>query len=41
MSNNNSKSKALGAFLKSRRHRLQPEQAGIRHLQGQRRTPGL
>ncbi|WP_068503908.1 helix-turn-helix transcriptional regulator [Paenibacillus kribbensis] len=38
---NNSKSKALGAFLKSRRYRLQPGQAGIRHLQGQRRTPGL
>nr|WP_223264319.1 helix-turn-helix domain-containing protein [Paenibacillus sp. IHB B 3084] len=31
----------MGAFLKSRRNRLQPEQAGIRRSQGQRRTPGL
>lgn len=30
MSNDNSKSKTLGAFLKSRRNRLQPEQAGLR-----------
>ncbi|MGG4212955.1 helix-turn-helix transcriptional regulator [Paenibacillus sp. FSL L8-0638] len=41
MSNDNSKSKTLGAFLKSRRNRLQPEQAGLRLSQGQRRTPGL
>ncbi|MBE0343304.1 XRE family transcriptional regulator, partial [Paenibacillus sp. 28ISP30-2] len=41
MSSENSKSKTMGAFLKSRRNRLQPEQAGIRRSQGQRRTPGL
>ena len=31
----------LGDFLKSRRNRLQPEQAGFNHSYGQRRTPGL
>jgi transcriptional regulator with XRE-family HTH domain len=37
----NSKSKTLGEFLKSRRNRLTPEQAGFNHSYGQRRTPGL
>lgn len=31
----------LGQFIKSRRERLQPEQAGIQPLPGRRRTPGL
>ncbi|MGQ3479099.1 MmyB family transcriptional regulator [Paenibacillus sp. TY11] len=35
MSNDYSKSKTLGAFLKSRRNRLQPEQAGLRLSQVQ------
>ncbi|WP_379138705.1 helix-turn-helix domain-containing protein [Paenibacillus sp. sgz500958] len=34
-------SSALGEFIKSRRHRLQPEHAGIKPLPGRRRTPGL
>ncbi|MCZ8520891.1 MULTISPECIES: helix-turn-helix transcriptional regulator [Paenibacillus] len=33
--------KTLGEFLKSRRERLQPEQAGITGSYGRRRTPGL
>ncbi|MBW7454859.1 helix-turn-helix transcriptional regulator [Paenibacillus sepulcri] len=33
--------KTLGEFLKSRRERLQPEQAGINFSYGRRRTPGL
>lgn len=37
----NTKLRTLGAFLKSRRHQLQPEQAGFSHSYGQRRTPGL
>lgn len=41
MLNENSKSKAMGTFLKSRRNRLQPEQAGISSSYGHRRTPGL
>ncbi|OAX47866.1 helix-turn-helix transcriptional regulator [Paenibacillus sp. AD87] len=36
-----SRSKTLGEFLKSRRSRIQPEQAGITGSYGQRRTPGL
>ena len=39
MSSNSAK--ALGQFLKSRRERLQPEQAGITDVSGRRRTPGL
>ncbi|MFC4598073.1 helix-turn-helix transcriptional regulator [Cohnella hongkongensis] len=34
-------SSALGEFIKSRRERLQPSEAGIRPLPGRRRTPGL
>ncbi len=41
MLNENSKSKTLGEFLKSRRNRLQPEQAGFNDSYSQRRTPGL
>ncbi|SEC60166.1 helix-turn-helix transcriptional regulator [Paenibacillus sp. GP183] len=37
----NSKAKTMGAFLKSRRERLQPEEVGFSHSYGQRRTPGL
>jgi len=37
----NTKLRTLGTFLKSRRHQLQPEQAGFTHSYGQRRTPGL
>ncbi|UUZ80481.1 helix-turn-helix transcriptional regulator [Paenibacillus sp. P26] len=36
-----SRLKVLGDFLKSRRERLQPEQAGIPNWFGRRRTPGL
>jgi transcriptional regulator with XRE-family HTH domain len=36
-----SSSTALGEFIKSRRERLQPENAGIQPLAGRRRTPGL
>ncbi|AEI40923.1 helix-turn-helix transcriptional regulator [Paenibacillus mucilaginosus] len=36
-----SRAKLLGDFLKSRRERLQPEQAGITGSFGRRRTPGL
>ncbi|MBB6734133.1 helix-turn-helix domain-containing protein [Cohnella sp. CBP 2801] len=38
---NSSRAKTLGDYLKSRRARLQPEQAGLRRSPGQRRTPGL
>ncbi|MFE8697113.1 helix-turn-helix domain-containing protein [Cytobacillus sp. FJAT-53684] len=34
-------SKMFGQFLKSRRERLQPEEAGIQMTSGRRRTPGL
>ncbi|WP_020617426.1 helix-turn-helix transcriptional regulator [Paenibacillus daejeonensis] len=34
-------SSALGEFITSRRHRLQPEVAGIQPFPGRRRTPGL
>ncbi|MCT1402953.1 helix-turn-helix transcriptional regulator [Paenibacillus sp. p3-SID867] len=34
-------SSALGEFIKSRRYRLQPEDAGIKPFPGRRRTPGL
>lgn len=34
-------SSALGEFIKSRRHRLQPEHAGINPLPGRRRTPRI
>ncbi|WP_046227344.1 helix-turn-helix transcriptional regulator [Paenibacillus dauci] len=34
-------SSPLGHFIKSRRERLQPDQAGIQPLPGRRRTPGL
>ncbi|MEF2966590.1 helix-turn-helix transcriptional regulator [Paenibacillus sp. M1] len=37
----NQSSSALGDFLKSRRERLQPAEAGITPLPGRRRTPGL
>lgn len=35
------KAKALGAFLRSRRERLSPEEAGVRFSNGSRKTPGL
>lgn len=41
MSMESSRLKVLGDFLKSRRERLQPEQAGIPNSFGRRRTPGL
>jgi transcriptional regulator with XRE-family HTH domain len=41
MLNESSKAKTMGAFLKSRRNRLKPEQAGFSRSYGQRRTPGL
>ncbi len=31
----------LGEFIKSRRERLRPREAGIEPLPGRRRTPGL
>ena len=34
-------SSALGEFIKSRRERLQPSEAGVSPLPGRRRTPGL
>ncbi|MGN0022140.1 MAG: helix-turn-helix transcriptional regulator [Sphingobacterium hotanense] len=34
-------SKMFGQFLKSRRERIQPEEAGIKMASGRRRTPGL
>jgi len=37
----NRSSSALGDFIKSRRERLQPSEAGIQPLPGRRRTPGL
>nr|WP_217595799.1 helix-turn-helix transcriptional regulator [Cohnella sp. GbtcB17] len=37
----NRSSSALGEFIKSRRERLQPSEAGILPLPGRRRTPGL
>ncbi|WP_236575434.1 helix-turn-helix domain-containing protein [Paenibacillus sp. USDA918EY] len=37
----NHSSSALGEFIKSRRERLQPSEAGIQPLPGRRRTPGL
>lgn len=37
----NSKAKAMGSFLKSRRERLSPEDAGLVFVSGQRKTPGL
>lgn len=36
-----SKAKAMGVFLKSRRERLTPENAGLEFPNGQRKTPGL
>jgi transcriptional regulator with XRE-family HTH domain len=41
MGMNNIRAKTLGNYLKSRRARLQPEQAGLTRSHGQRRTPGL
>ncbi|OXM83088.1 transcriptional regulator [Paenibacillus rigui] len=38
---NSVRAKTLGDYLKSRRARLQPEQAGLPRSYGQRRTPGL
>lgn len=38
---NSTRAKTMGDFLKSRRARLQPEQAGLARSPGQRRTPGL
>ncbi|TSB47934.1 helix-turn-helix transcriptional regulator [Alkalicoccobacillus porphyridii] len=38
---NRETSSALGEFIKSRRYRLQPEDAGINTNPGRRRTPGL
>ncbi|OZB94230.1 helix-turn-helix transcriptional regulator [Paenibacillus sp. XY044] len=37
----NSRAKTMGAFLKSRRERLSPEDAGLNFSSGQRKTPGL
>src|SRR5690606_33115195 len=37
----NQAASSLGAFIKSRRERLQPSTAGISPLPGRRRTPGL
>jgi transcriptional regulator with XRE-family HTH domain len=37
----NRSSSSLGEFIKSRRERLQPSEAGIQPLPGRRRTPGL
>ncbi|MDU4694533.1 MAG: helix-turn-helix transcriptional regulator [Paenibacillus sp.] len=37
----NSKAKAMGSFLKSRRERLSPEGVGLKIANGQRKTPGL
>lgn len=37
----NSRAKAMGSFLKSRRERLSPEVAGLEFANGQRKTPGL
>ncbi len=37
----NNKAKAMGAFLKSRRERLTPKDAGLEFASGQRKTPGL
>lgn len=37
----NSKSKAMGMFLKSRRGRISPEDVGLKFTKGQRKTPGL
>jgi transcriptional regulator with XRE-family HTH domain len=39
--NEHSRAKTLGDYLKSRRNRLQPEQAGFKESYGNRRTPGL
>jgi transcriptional regulator with XRE-family HTH domain len=41
MGMNSTRAKTLGDYLKSRRARLQPEQAGLIRSHGQRRTPGL
>lgn len=38
---NRHSSSALGEFIKSRRYRLRPEDAGIKPFPGRRRTPGL
>ncbi|MEF2966567.1 helix-turn-helix transcriptional regulator [Paenibacillus sp. M1] len=37
----NSRAKVMGSFLKSRRERLSPEDAGLEFAGGQRKTPGL
>lgn len=37
----NSRAKVMGSFLKSRRERLSPEDAGLEFANGQRKTPGL
>ncbi|MBB3131215.1 transcriptional regulator with XRE-family HTH domain [Paenibacillus rhizosphaerae] len=37
----NSRAKTMGAFLKSRRERLSPENAGLKFSSGPRKTPGL
>ncbi|MBJ9989505.1 helix-turn-helix transcriptional regulator [Paenibacillus sp. S28] len=41
MTVHNSRAKTMGAFLKSRRERLSPEDAGLNFSSGQRKTPGL
>ncbi|SFI78111.1 Helix-turn-helix domain-containing protein [Paenibacillus sp. UNC496MF] len=41
MSTENQKAKLLGAFLKSRREKLSPPEAGLPAGYGKRRTPGL
>ncbi|WP_245864012.1 helix-turn-helix domain-containing protein [Paenibacillus donghaensis] len=41
MISENNRLKTLGSFLRSRRDRLQPGQAGFHSSYGQRRTPGL
>ncbi|MBB6731521.1 helix-turn-helix transcriptional regulator [Cohnella zeiphila] len=41
MTISSSRAKTIGAFLKSRRERLTPENAGLAFVSGQRKTPGL
>ncbi|MEK3794121.1 helix-turn-helix transcriptional regulator [Paenibacillus sp. FSL R7-0204] len=41
MSNEITRFKRLGDYLRSRRDRLQPEAVGIKETNSQRRTPGL
>ncbi|MEJ9161624.1 hypothetical protein [Paenibacillus graminis] len=41
MGSDSSRFKVLGDYLRSRRNRLQPQQAGLSGSYNQRRTPGL